>query len=72
MLLLRQSSALSYVAELYTIIFNNHLAFPNKLWQSTNSVGERPMINKTQISMRRLERPGTGCTGRRAWFVDYC
>lgn len=30
------------------------------------------MINKTQISMRRLEQQlEPACTGRRAWFVDY-
>ena len=28
------------------------------------------MVKLTQISMRRLERLGQGCTGRRAWFVD--
>jgi hypothetical protein len=29
------------------------------------------MLKKTQNSMRRLERPESGCTGRRALFVDY-
>jgi len=29
------------------------------------------MLKITQNSMRRLERPDAGRTGRRAWFVDY-
>jgi hypothetical protein len=29
------------------------------------------MVKLTQNSMRRLGRPEQGCTGRRAWFVDY-
>ncbi len=29
------------------------------------------MIKLTQISMCRLGRLETSCTGRRAWFVDY-
>lgn len=28
------------------------------------------MMKLTQNSMRRLEQPELGCTGRRAWFVD--
>ena len=29
------------------------------------------MTKLTQISMRRLERLDPGCTGSRAWFVNY-
>jgi hypothetical protein len=47
------------------------LAFPVDLWQSTNCVGERPMKNITQISMRRLKPLEPSCLGRRAWYVNY-
>jgi hypothetical protein len=44
--------------------FVNSLAFFLELWQSIFCVGERPMTNKTQNSMRRPEP-----TGRRASFL---
>jgi len=50
----------------------NNLHFTIELWQSSFCVGERPMKQITQISMRRLEPlDSSSCTGPRAWFVNF-